>query len=173
MFPAAGAADADDIGQAVWLQLLDHLAELREPAALARWLASTTHQECSRGRRAAGGSRAAGHVLEAGGIPDAQTPTAEQELLAAERHAALREAFSRLPRCCQQLLGLLLGGQPVSDAQISAKLGISARSIGPRQGRCLDQLRRDPTIAALFGTDTVSGRSPMAGVLRPARDPCG
>jgi RNA polymerase sigma factor (sigma-70 family) len=95
-------------------------------------------------------------VLEAESIPDAQTPTAEQELLAAERHAALREAFSRLPRCCQQLLALLLGDQPLSYAQISAQLGISAESIGPRRSRCLGQLRRDPAIAALLDTDTVS-----------------
>jgi hypothetical protein len=30
-------------------------------------------------------------------IPDEETGTAEQELLAAERHAALREAVTRLP----------------------------------------------------------------------------
>jgi Sigma-70 region 2 len=80
-----GDADADDVGQTVWLQLLDHLGELREPAVLAGWLATTTRRECSRARRAARGPQAAGHVLDAESIPDAQTPTAEQELLAAER----------------------------------------------------------------------------------------
>jgi RNA polymerase sigma factor (sigma-70 family) len=133
------------------------LGELREPAALADWLATTTRQECSRARRAARGPQAAGRVLAGESIPDAQTPTAEQELLAAEQDAALREAFTRLPRCCQELLGLLVGDQQLSYAQISAQLGISAGSIGPRHGRCLGKLRRDPAIAALLEPDTAAG----------------
>ena len=153
-----GAAEADDVGQAVWLQLLDHLGELREPAALADWLATTTRQECSRARRAARGPQAAGRGLDGENIPDAQTPTAEQELLAAEQHAALREAFTRLPRCCQELLALLMGDQPLSHAQISAQLGISAGNIGPRHGRCLGKLRRDPAIAALLKPETAAGQ---------------
>ena len=165
--------DAGDVAQTVWLGLVSQLGAIRDPAALAGWLSTTTRRECARAACAARRQPGAGQGLDVADLPDERAGMADEELLAAERHAALREAFSRLPRCCQQLLGLLLGGQPVSDAQISAQLGISARSIGPRQGRCLDQLRRDPTIAALFGTDTVSGRSPMAGVLRPARDPCG
>jgi len=144
-----GGADADDVGQAVWLQLLDHLGELREPAALAGWLATTARRECARTRRAAPEPQAAGNVLDAESIPDAQTPTAEQELLAAEQDA-LREAFTRLPRCCQQLIALLTGDQPLSYAQISAQLGIPAGSIGPRRGRCLGKLRSDPAIAALI-----------------------
>jgi RNA polymerase sigma factor (sigma-70 family) len=154
-----GAADTDDVGQAVWLQLLDSLTNLREPTAVAPWLIATTNQECRRARRTASGSQAARQVLEAESIPDARTPTAEQELLTAERQAALREAFSRLPGCCQQLLALLIGDQPLSYAQISSQLGISARSIGPRHGRCLGKLRRDPAIAALFDTDAVSAET--------------
>jgi RNA polymerase sigma factor (sigma-70 family) len=160
-----GDADADDVGQAVWLQLLDHLGELREPTVLAGWLATATRRECSRARRAAWGPQSARHVLDARSISDAQTPTAEQELLTAERHAALREAFTRLPRCCQQLLALLIGDRPLSYAQISAQLGISAWSIGPRRDRCLDMLRRDPAIAALLNPDT----SAMETELRSGR----
>ncbi|HLM88067.1 MAG TPA: sigma-70 family RNA polymerase sigma factor [Streptosporangiaceae bacterium] len=145
-----GGADADDVGQTVWLQLLVHLGELREPAAVAGWLATTTRRECARVRRTAREPQAAGHVLDGGSIPDAQTPTAEQELLAAERDVALREAFTRLPYCCQQLIALLTGDPPLSYAQISARLGIPAGSIGPRRGRCLGKLRRDPAIAALL-----------------------
>ena len=145
-----GGADADDVGQAVWLQLLDHLGELREPAAVAGWLATTARRECARARREAREPQAAGHVLDAESISDTQTPTAEQELLAAERDAALREAFTRLPCCCQQLIVLLTGDQPLSHAQISAQLGIPVGSIGPHRSRCLGKLRRDPAIAALL-----------------------
>jgi len=151
-----GGADADDVGQTVWLQLLDHLGELRESAALAGWLATTTRRECARARRAARQPQPAGHVPDAESIPDSQTPTAEQELLAAEQHAALREAFTRLPRCCQHLLALLTGDPPAPYAQISAQLGIPAGSIGPRRGRCLARLRRDPAIAALLNPEAAS-----------------
>ena len=95
-------------------------------------------------------------MLDAESIPDEQAPTAEQELLAAERHAALREAFTRLPRCCQQLIALLISDPPLSYAQISAQLGIPVGSIGPRRARCLDKLRRDPAIAALLDPDAAS-----------------
>jgi RNA polymerase sigma factor (sigma-70 family) len=149
-----GDADAAEAGQTVWLQLVDHLGELRDPAALAGWLATTTRRECSRTRRATRGPRAAGRALDAESIPDVQTPTAGQELLAAARDTALREAYTRLPPSCQQLIALLTGDQPLSYAQISAQLDIPAGSIGPRRGRCLGKLRRDPAIAALFNPGT-------------------
>jgi len=40
--------DADDVGQTVWLRLVEQLPALREPAALPGWLATTTHHECLR-----------------------------------------------------------------------------------------------------------------------------
>jgi RNA polymerase sigma factor (sigma-70 family) len=149
-----GGADANDVGQTVWLQLVEHLGEIRDPAALPGWLATTTRRECWRILCAARGPRDARHVLDVESIPDAQAPTAEQELLAAERHAALREAFTRLPRCGQQLIALLISDPPLSYAQISTQLGIPVGSVGPRRARCLDKLRRDPAIAALLATPT-------------------
>jgi DNA-directed RNA polymerase specialized sigma24 family protein len=80
-------------------------------------------------------------------------PIAEQELLTAECHPALREALTRLPPSCQQLLVLLLHDPPLPSPQISAKLGIPVGSIGPGRGRCLDRLRRDPANAALMNTE--------------------
>ena len=46
-------ADADDVGQIVWLQLVDQLGSIRDPAALPGWLATTTQRECGRVLRAA------------------------------------------------------------------------------------------------------------------------
>src|SRR5450432_3784093 len=40
--------DAEDVGQGVWLRLVEYLPTLREPAALPGWLATTTHRECLR-----------------------------------------------------------------------------------------------------------------------------
>src|SRR4029077_18523019 len=87
-------------------------------------------------------------------IADDDAQAAEDELLAAERHAALREAFAHLPPCCQQLIALLTENPPVSYAQISSRLGIPVGSIGPNRRRCLAKLRRHPAIAALVNADT-------------------
>ena len=43
-----GITDAQDVGQTVWLRLVDQLGNLRDPAALAGWLATTTRRECIR-----------------------------------------------------------------------------------------------------------------------------
>jgi hypothetical protein len=47
--------DARDVSQTVWRQLASQLGTLRNPAALARWLAATTQRECDRIRRGAPG----------------------------------------------------------------------------------------------------------------------
>jgi RNA polymerase sigma factor (sigma-70 family) len=150
-----GDADADDVGQSVWLQLTAQLDKVRDPAALPGWLATTTRRECVRVVEAARRSQAPRYVLES--IPDEQMGMAEHELLVAERHAALREAFTRLPPCCQRLIALLIEDPPVPYAQISARLGIPAGSIGPSRGRCLEKLRRDPAIAALINAESRVG----------------
>ena len=152
-----GDADAKDVGQAVWMHLVEHLDNLRDPAALPGWLATTTRRECWRVRRATCTLPADGQVLE--DMPDEQAETAEHALLMTERNAALREAFAHLPLRCQRLLALLIVDPPVPYAEISARLGISVGSIGPMRGRCLDKLRRDPAIAALIDTEprTVAG----------------
>jgi RNA polymerase sigma factor (sigma-70 family) len=144
-----GDADAEDVGQNVWLKLVDQLATIRVPAALPGWLATTTRRECGRILRAAR-ARETGHMDDTQAIPDDHARTAEKELLAAERHAALREALTHLPPCCQQLITLLAQDPPASYAQISTRLGIPEGSIGPGRARCLDKLRRHPAIAALI-----------------------
>jgi len=39
-------ADVEDVGQNVWLHLLDQLDNLRNPAALPGWIAASTRREC-------------------------------------------------------------------------------------------------------------------------------
>ena len=144
------SADAEDVHQTVWLQLVGQLGKIRDPAALPGWLATTTRRECVRVLRAARGPYAAESGPDVETIPDQQAGLADQELLVAERHAALREALARLPPCCQRLIGKLIEDPPLTYAQISASLSIPVGSIGPLRGRCLDRLRGDPAIAALI-----------------------
>jgi RNA polymerase sigma factor (sigma-70 family) len=147
-------ADAEDVGQSVWLHLVDHLDRVRDPAALPGWLATTTRRECARVLRAAWGPHDAGQVPSTENTPDEQVATPEEELLAAERHAAVREALMGLPPCCQQLIALLIEDLPVPYVEISARLGIPVGSIGPHRRRCLDKLRRAPAIAALISEES-------------------
>jgi len=154
-------ADAEQVGQSVWLRLLEQLEKIRDPAALAGWLATTAQRECIRVLRTRR-PHPAGYVPDASDVPDDQSATAEQELLAAERDAALREALARLPASCQQLIALLCADPSVPYAEISTRLGIAAGSIGPYRGRCLEELRRDPAIAALIR----AASGPRDGELR-------
>jgi len=147
------AADAEDAAQTVWLKLVDQLDKIRDPAALPGWLATTTRRECSRILRATRRPCDAGYALAAGTIPDDHAQPAGQDLLVAERYAALREAFGQLPPGCQQLLALLIHDPALSYAEISARLGIPAGSIGPSRRRCLNKLRRHPAVTALINAD--------------------
>ena len=146
-------ADAEDVRQSVWLQLVSHLGKVRDPAALPGWLATTTRRECGRALRGIHRPQARGQLLDTEKIPDEQTRMAEQELLAAERHWALREALTCLPPSRQRLMAMLIEDPPVPYAEISARLGIPISSIGPTRLRCLNKLRDHPAIAALIETE--------------------
>ena len=142
--------DADDVGQSVWLRLVEHLPAIRDPAALPGWLVTTTRRECLRVLRTTRGHQPLDDSAEpAGGVGEA-FGAVERHLLAAEREAALRAAFAYLDRRCQQLLALLVADPPVPYAEIGAKLGMPIGSIGPNRARCLDKLRRSPPLAALM-----------------------
>jgi RNA polymerase sigma factor (sigma-70 family) len=144
--------DALDVGQNVWLLLVEHLRQLREPAALPGWLARTTQRECLRLLRtdkrqlAVADAQLRGTATE----PD---PSTESVVLISERNAALRAAFAELPPDCQQLFGLLTQDPPLSYAEIGARMGRAVGGLGPRRARCLDKLRRNPLLAGFVDPD--------------------
>jgi RNA polymerase sigma factor (sigma-70 family) len=152
-------ADARDVGESVWLQLAGELDQFRAPAALGGWLAAAAVRECRRARCAVRSAPGAGPVLDAGSLagddtePVADIPAGEieHELATAERHAALRDAFAELPPRGQQLIVLLIEDPAMSNAQISAKLGIPIEHVGPARDGCLDMLRRHPAVAKIQG----------------------
>ncbi|MFY9931688.1 MAG: sigma-70 family RNA polymerase sigma factor [Streptosporangiaceae bacterium] len=145
-------ADADDVGQSVWLRLVDRLDQVRDPAALPGWIVTTTRRECGRLLRATAGPHAASPVADVEVMADRRAGTVEDDVLAAERHAVLLEAVAGLPPAGQQLMALLIADPPLPYAAISATLGIPVGSIGPNRRRCLDKIRRHPAMAALIRT---------------------
>jgi RNA polymerase sigma factor (sigma-70 family) len=141
-----GRHDIEDVGQTVWLLLVEHLGQLREPAALPGWLATTTTRECLRVVKAASRSEWTGRDDSRQFVDDRAI---DEEILMAERNAALRTLFAELPPRCQQLLSMLLSDPPHSYAAIHEALGVPVGSIGPQRARCLDRLRRSSAFIAL------------------------
>jgi RNA polymerase sigma factor (sigma-70 family) len=154
--------DSEDVGQNVWLRLVEHLGNLREPAALPGWLATTTQRECLRVVRAAARYD---HLAASPDElpPGSDAPVVEEEIIAAELNAALRAAFDGLPARCRQLLSMLVSDPPHSYAEISRILGMPAGSIGPERGRCLHRLRCSGVLAAFLHGGASRVRLDIAG----------
>ena len=146
--------DTEDVGQNVWLLLVEQLGKLREPAALPGWLATTTARECLRVVTAAHKSERLGTTSLDDSVLFVDDTAIDEEILMAERNAALRAGFADLPQRCRQLLSMLISDPPRSYADIHAELGIPVGSIGPQRARCLERLRRSPAFTALTEGET-------------------
>jgi RNA polymerase sigma factor (sigma-70 family) len=132
-------ADCADVAQATWMRLFTHLADLRDPASVGAWLATTARRECLRvigvrGRLEPFGLEPAEQI--AGDAP------ADNALMAAERDDALWRAFAQLRPSDQALLRLLMADPAPGYKQIAAELEIPIGSIGPTRARALERLRR-------------------------------
>jgi RNA polymerase sigma factor (sigma-70 family) len=132
--------DAADVAQTVWLRLVEHLGRLREPAALAGWLRTTTHHECLRVRRRRDREVPDPFVAQHEGSDPLDSP--EALLLDDERDRQVWSALSRLSERCRTLLRVLAADPDAGYAQVSAAAGLPIGSIGPTRARCLEQLRR-------------------------------
>jgi RNA polymerase sigma factor (sigma-70 family) len=152
-------ADIEDVGQTVWLNLVQQLGRLREPAALPGWLATATQRECVRVCRASQRCTATGGDPENGGLLAMADPAViEEEILRAERNAKLRAAFAELSEADRRLLTLLMQDPPLPYTRISEILGIPQGSIGPTRARCIARLRRSPHLRGLTGADITPAR---------------
>ncbi|UUW90697.1 sigma-70 family RNA polymerase sigma factor [Nocardioides sp. WV_118_6] len=146
-------ADGDDVSQTVWLRLVEHLGDLREPDALPGWIRTTTRNECLRLLAARGRVRPVDPQDDAG-LDAVTEDTTDAGLLDAERVHVLAEALAELPAARRELLLLLLADPPVAYEEISRLLGMPIGSIGPTRARALDQLRRTRALRGL-GPDLV------------------
>jgi len=145
------SVDAQDAAQATWLRLYQNLSRINDASRLGGWLATTVQRESLR----LGGRRA--HVALDDELGEPQAPfydTTLQDLITAERDAALRSVLARLPERDRSLLTLLTAEPPLSYIDIGAALGMPIGSIGPTRARCLSRLRaaavRDPDLVELL-----------------------
>jgi RNA polymerase sigma factor (sigma-70 family) len=139
-------ADVDDIVQATWLDLLQDIGRLREPAAIAGWLATATRHKALRLVRA----RLREHLTDDPVVIDhADVQGPEASVLASERRTALTRALATLPHRHRRLLTLLLIQPALDYEQVSAQLAMPVGSIGPIRARALARLSRHPQLRAL------------------------
>jgi RNA polymerase sigma factor (sigma-70 family) len=136
-----GESNAADVAQSTWLRLLEHIDEIRDPARIGAWLATTARRESLRivamRRRL---------VLEgdhgAFDGPDRLLPPTDERLLAEERGRIVRQALAALPPGWQSLVRLLMSDPPISYREIGEQLGIPVGSIGPTRRRCMSRMRQ-------------------------------
>ncbi|WP_327712018.1 sigma-70 family RNA polymerase sigma factor [Streptomyces sp. NBC_00464] len=135
---ATGAVvDPADLEQAVWLRLLERLADQGLPADPARWVRDTVRAEARRARRTALRERPYRDETAAdpSGCP-------ERAALFADQRRVLYAAVDRLPGSCARLLRALLAPGDPTYREIAGELGMSQGSLGPIRSRCLGCLRR-------------------------------
>lgn len=135
------AADAADVSQVTWLRVVEHLGALREPDALAGWIATTARREALQLLRRQREIPVDGATWA--DEADISAPAPGQRLLRDERDRELWAAFQRLPVRCRTLLRMLVIEPAGSYAAVSAALDVPVGSLGPARGRCLDALRRE------------------------------
>jgi RNA polymerase sigma factor (sigma-70 family) len=153
--------DTQDVSQLVWLRLVEHLGQIREPSALPGWLATTTRHECERHLRVSGRSVAM-DPLTMRLVDRADGAEIDELLLAAERRQVLLDGLGELAPQQRELLMMLTADPPYAYAEISRILGIPIGSIGPTRSRVLDKLRDTGAVRAYLDADESAqiGRCP-------------
>ncbi|MFN2496980.1 MAG: RNA polymerase sigma factor [Pseudonocardiaceae bacterium] len=145
--------DAEDVGQTLWLRLVEHLKDIRDPRALPGWIATTTRNECARLLKSTRRMVPVGAAVEPHPVPQ-NVREVDEDLLAAERHQMLLQALAQLPEHQRNLLILLVADPPLTYAEIGRRLNIPTGSIGPTRARALQKLRECHAMAAIRETST-------------------
>jgi RNA polymerase sigma factor (sigma-70 family) len=150
-------SDAEDVVQTVWLRLVEHLGDLREPRALPKWLVTTTRNECLRVVRAAQRLKPFDPTQAPTQVDRADGTEVDDHLLDVERHQVLLAAIAGLPDHQRDLLLLLMADPPVPYSEITERLGVPKGSIGPTRARALERLRESPVIDNWWRTGGAPG----------------
>jgi RNA polymerase sigma factor (sigma-70 family) len=125
--------DASDVFQQVWLELYQHLADVRNIDALPAWLMTVTRRR----------SYAVLHRRYGSESLNEEIADVSQELNRVEREHFLERALDQLPDRCRRLIDLLyFDASEPTYADIAHALGMPESSIGPTRARCLEKLKK-------------------------------
>jgi RNA polymerase sigma factor (sigma-70 family) len=134
--------DAADIFQAVCVDLLSSLQQLREPKALPKWLMQNSFHRCLRWKKDR--INLAGDIEELDGqgrVSGEELP--EEVIFQVQREQSVREAMAALPNRCHRMVSMLFFEDPPRPYQeVARELGIATGSIGFIRGRCLKKIRQ-------------------------------
>jgi|tagenome__1003787_1003787.scaffolds.fasta_scaffold20892145_2 RNA polymerase sigma factor (sigma-70 family) len=140
------AHDTDDVVQATWLRLLEHIGEIRRAEALPAWLQTTAARESLKVLRSAGREQPTeAELFER----QATVSDPVRGLADAERDAALGDAIATLPDRHERLMRMLLTEPEPTYNEVSRALDMPIGSIGPIRARSLERLRRNETLQAI------------------------
>lgn len=129
---------AEDAVQEVWLRLVDHVADIRDPQAVLGWLVVSVKREAWRSAKAARRDS----YDETGTVdPGQDDDDPESQAILTEQQRTLWAAVRTLPERCRALLRIVAFCDRPDYDQVSAALGMPRGSIGPTRGRCLAKLR--------------------------------
>lgn len=139
--------DVDDAVQNTWIKLFRRINSIREPSAVAGWLATTVRRESLRLLQS--------HVREIVSDDPIADDTGHEDgpavwLLERERHLVLSRALATLPDRHRRMMTLIAGD--AGYEQIGATLDMPRGSIGPIRSRCLARLRDHPELRELADT---------------------
>lgn len=131
--------DVDDVVQATWVKLYEHLDRVRDTSAVAGWLATTVRRESLRVLQL----HVREHLTESPEPADGlRHDGPEAQLLASERRLVLTRAFATLPERQRRLMELISTEEAENYEQIGATLDMPVGSIGPIRARSLARLQR-------------------------------
>lgn len=133
---------AEDIFQAVCVDLLEQLDSLREPAALRGWLVQVATHKCLHARRKRAREELTDPTeLDTGSASREESP--EQVMERVQQQQIVRDAMTSLSERCRELLRMLFVETPLTPYdEVARVLGISRGSVSFLRGRCLQRLHR-------------------------------
>lgn len=144
----ASPEDAEDVFQAVCLDLFAELPKLRKKTALRSWLISITAHRAfhwkRKLRRQGDHQRIDGPESEDGPEEVAfDLPMQTDAIEELEREQMVLDALADLPPRCREMIRMLFYVEPaVPYREVARRLGLATGSIGFIRGRCLERLQK-------------------------------
>lgn len=138
----ASPEDAADVFQAVCIEVLNSLPQLKSAHSLRSWLITVTIRQSYRWKK-----KQANHIELDAMEPDVAESIASishpDTFAQLEQEQIVRDVVSQLSPRHRELVRLLFFEQPALPyAEVAQRLGLATGSIGFIRGRCLDKLRK-------------------------------
>ena len=141
-------SDVEDVGQNVFIALLNQCDRLRDEERLAAWLVTVARREAwqfvqrQRRRRAMEISPDPPERMESV-VETEEDALPEEALLALEEQHLVRTALAQMPDRCRLMLSLLyIADPPAIYTAVAARLQMPVGSVGPQRARCLEKLKK-------------------------------